>query len=70
MLEMDGTVKWYNTEKGYGFIRPSHGGGDVFVHRSALLAAGLQDHLDDGQAISFDVAEQRGRPAAINLQLR
>jgi len=66
---MDGTVKWFNSEKGFGFIRPDGGGADVFVHRSALLAAGLQDHLDDGQVVSFDVAEQRRRPAAVNLKL-
>ncbi|MCX8135147.1 MAG: cold-shock protein [Roseococcus sp.] len=63
-----GTVKWFNTTKGYGFIAPSGGGADVFVHITAVQAAGLQG-LRDGQAVSFETQEQRGRLAAVNLRL-
>jgi len=63
-----GTVKWFNSEKGFGFIQQDEGGKDMFVHVSALRAAGLQT-LNDGQRVSFDVEDNRGREAAINLQL-
>ncbi|WP_424810416.1 cold-shock protein [Roseococcus sp. YIM B11640] len=62
-----GTVKWFNATKGFGFIAPSTGGSDVFVHITAVQAAGLQG-LKDGQQVSFDVAEERGRSAAVNLK--
>ncbi len=63
-----GTVKWFNATKGYGFIAPAGGGSDVFVHITAVQAAGLQG-LQDGQAVSFETQEQRGRLAAVNLRL-
>ncbi|MBI1366808.1 MAG: cold-shock protein [Alphaproteobacteria bacterium] len=63
-----GKVKWYNSQKGYGFIAPDDGGKDVFVHATALEAAGIRG-LDDGQPVSFDVTEQRGKTAASNLKL-
>ena len=63
-----GTVKWFNTQKGYGFIQPSDGSKDVFVHISALERAGLQG-LSDGQQVSFDVSMERGKTAAVNLKL-
>ncbi|MEM9107696.1 MAG: cold-shock protein [Pseudomonadota bacterium] len=65
----NGTVKWFNTQKGYGFIQPDDGGNDVFVHISAVERAGMRQ-LDDGQKIAFEVvADQRtGRSAADNLQ--
>ncbi|OCX58214.1 cold-shock protein [Thioclava sp. SK-1] len=64
-----GTVKWFNTTKGFGFIAPESGGSDVFVHISALERAGIQQ-LDDGQAVTFDLEAGRdGRQAAANLQL-
>ena len=63
-----GTVKWFNATKGYGFIQPEGGGKDVFVHISAVERAGLQS-LNDGQAIEFDVVENRGKSAAENLKL-
>ncbi len=65
-----GKVKWFNGQKGFGFIRPDAGGDDVFVHISALEAAGLS-HLDDDQAIEYElqVDERRGRSSAVDLKL-
>lgn len=64
-----GTVKWFNSTKGFGFIAPEGGSKDVFVHISALERAGLRE-LADGQAVSFDVEKGRdGRESAINLTL-
>jgi len=63
-----GTVKWFNAEKGYGFIQPSAGGKDVFVHISAVERAGLSG-LNEGQQVSFDLVENRGRTSAENLKL-
>ena len=65
-----GTVKWFNAQKGYGFITPSDGSRDVFVHISAVERAGLST-LKDGQQVSFDVERgQQGKIAAVNLQAR
>lgn len=63
-----GTVKWFNATKGYGFIEPADGGKDVFVHITAVQAAGLQG-LDEGQKVSYEIAEQRGKSSAANLQV-
>lgn len=63
-----GTVKWFNAQKGFGFIVPDGGGGDVFVHISAVQRAGLQT-LNDGQKISYEVVMQKGKNAADNLKL-
>ena len=63
-----GTVKWFNGNKGYGFIAPEGGSKDVFVHITALQAAGL-DGLDDGQAVSFEIENSNGRESAVNIQL-
>ena len=64
---MTGTVKWFNTTKGYGFIEPETGGKDVFVHISAIQKAGLRS-LNEGQKIGFDVEQQQsGRTAAVNI---
>lgn len=62
-----GTVKWFNPQKGFGFIQPDNGGSDVFVHVSAVEAAGLRG-LNEGQKISFDVVTERGKSAAANLK--
>jgi CspA family cold shock protein len=63
-----GTVKWFNPTKGYGFIQPSDGGKDIFVHITALEAAGLRS-LDDGQAVSYELEESKGKTSAVNIQL-
>ncbi len=62
-----GTVKFFNTQKGYGFIEPSDGGKDVFVHITAVERAGMST-LVEGQKVSFDVVSERGKTAAANLQ--
>ena len=64
-----GTVKFFNADKGYGFIAPEGGGADSFVHISAVERAGLRT-LDKDQRVSFDVeADNRGKSSAVNLQL-
>ena len=63
-----GTVKWFNATKGFGFIVPQEGGRDVFVHITAVQAAGLKG-LNDGQKVSYDVVMERGKAAAANLRL-
>lgn len=63
-----GTVKWFNAQKGFGFIQPSGGGKDVFVHISAVERSGIND-LRDGQKLSYEIATERGRSAAVNLKL-
>lgn len=62
-----GIVKWFNTTKGYGFIQPEDGGGDVFVHVTAVQRAGL-DRLEEGQRIRYELIRDRGRTAAANLE--
>jgi CspA family cold shock protein len=62
-----GTVKWFNSQKGFGFIQPDDGGKDVFVHISAVERAGLRA-LDEGQKVSYEVQEERGRMSAANLK--
>jgi CspA family cold shock protein len=61
-----GIVKWFNTTKGYGFIRPEDGGADVFVHVTAVQRAGLHS-LMEGQRLSYEVVRDRGKLAAANL---
>jgi CspA family cold shock protein len=64
-----GTVKWFNATKGFGFIQPDAGGNDVFVHVTAVQAAGLSG-LDDNQKVSFEVeAGRNGKESATNLKL-
>lgn len=64
-----GTVKWFNSQKGFGFIQPENGGNDVFVHISAVERAGMST-LNEGQKVSFDVVADRrsGKSAAENLR--
>jgi CspA family cold shock protein len=62
-----GTVKFFNTQKGYGFIQPDDGGKDVFVHVSAVERSGMYT-LNEGQKVSFDVVTERGKTAAANLK--
>jgi cold shock protein len=65
-----GTVKWFNPTKGFGFIAPDSGGKDVFLHISAVERAGLSTVADD-QKVSYDIESGRdGRESAANLQLR
>lgn len=65
-----GTVKFFNADKGFGFITPSGGGSDIFVHISALQASGLQS-LQDGQKVTFDTEpDMRGKgPKAVNIEI-
>ena len=62
-----GTVKWFNTTKGYGFIQPEGGSKDVFVHISAVEKAGMGS-LNEGQRVSFDIVTERGKQSAGNLK--
>ncbi|WP_137132451.1 cold-shock protein [Rhizobium sp. FY34] len=64
-----GTVKWFNSTKGFGFIQPDNGGSDVFVHISAVERAGLRG-LSDGQKIRYDIVQDKrsGKSSADNLQ--
>jgi CspA family cold shock protein len=63
-----GTVKWFNSQKGYGFIQPDDGAKDVFVHISAVEASGL-GNLNEGQKLSFDIERgQQGKVSAVNLK--
>ena len=64
-----GTVKWFNPTKGYGFVQPSDGGKDVFVHISAVEKAGLSS-LNEGQQISYDIVSNRGKESAENLKIK
>jgi CspA family cold shock protein len=63
-----GTVKWFNAQKGYGFIQPEDGGKDVFVHISAVERAGMST-LNEGQRVSYEIARDRGKEAAANLSV-
>lgn len=63
-----GTVKWFNTTKGFGFIQPEEKGDDVFVHISALEKAGIKT-LEEGQKVGYELVTNRGRVAAGQLQL-
>jgi len=67
-MSQQGTVKWFNPTKGFGFIVPDQGDKDVFVHISAVEQAGLNG-LNEGQKIEFEVQENRGKEAATNLKV-
>jgi CspA family cold shock protein len=64
-----GTLKWFNVEKGFGFIMPETGGADVFVHISSVEAAGLEGSMEPGQLLQYELTEdRRGKMAAGNLK--
>lgn len=67
-MKTTGTVKWFNSTKGYGFIAPENGSKDVFIHASAVQAAGLEG-LDDNQKIEFEVTSSQGKESATNIKL-
>ena len=62
-----GKIKWFNPTKGYGFIENDAGGKDIFLHISALEQSGI-DNLEEGQAVSFEIAENKGKENAINIK--
>ncbi len=64
-----GTVKWFNAQKGFGFIQPEEGGADVFVHISAVEKSGLRT-LNEGQKVSYEIQNdpKKGKAAAVNIQ--
>ena len=64
----NGTVKWFNPTKGYGFIQPSDGGNDVFVHITSLEKAGIRT-LNEGQTVSYELATNNGKTSAVNIAL-
>ena len=66
-MTQTGTVKWFNPDKGFGFIVPDSGGNDVFVHISAVEQAGLNG-LQEGQKLEYEIIENRGKQAAGNLK--
>lgn len=63
-----GTVKWFNNKKGFGFITPDEGGSDIFVHISAVQAAGMRT-LEEGAKISYELMSERGKTVAGNLKV-
>ena len=64
---LEGTVKWFNVQKGFGFIQPTDGSKDVFVHISAVERAGM-GNLQEGQKLSFEMQSERGKTSACNLK--
>ena len=66
-MSSKGAVKWFNSQKGYGFIQPDDGGKDVFVHISAVERAGLSG-LADGQKIAYELVTERGKTSAVDLK--
>ena len=64
-----GTVKWFNSQKGYGFIQPQNGGKDVFVHISAVEKAGLSG-LNEGQVVEYEEVSNKGKTSAEQLKLQ
>ena len=68
MSSTTGVVKWFNPNKGFGFIKPDQGGKDVFVHVSALEKAGIR-RLDEGTKVSFELASNKGRVSAVDIKV-
>lgn len=67
-LMANGTVKWFNPTKGFGFIQPDNGGADAFVHISALERVGLTT-LNEGARVSYELATEKGKTSAVNIKL-
>ena len=67
-MKITGTVKWFDSTKGYGFIAPENGSKDVFIHRSAVEEAGLEG-LKDNQKIKFEIVSNKGKQSAENIEL-
>ena len=65
---VNGTVKWFNTNKGYGFIEPDDGGKDVFIHISAVEKSGLKTLLEN-QKLTFEINQDKGRSSAANIKI-
>ena len=65
---VNGTVKWFNTNKGYAFIEPDDGGKDVFIHTSAVEKSGLKTLLEN-QKITFEINQDKGRSSAANIKI-
>ena len=65
---VNGTVKWFNTNKGYGFIEPDDGGKDVFIHISAVEKSGLKTLLEN-QKTTFEINQDKGRSSAANIKI-
>ena len=65
---VNGTVKWFNTNKGYGFIEPDDGGKDEFIHISAVEKSGLKTLLEN-QKITFEINQDKGRSSAANIKI-
>ena len=68
IMKITGTVKWFDSTKGYGFIAPENGSKDVFIHRSAVEEAGLEG-LKDNQKIKFEISSNKGKQSAENIEL-
>lgn len=66
MTASEGTVKWFNAEKGYGFITPDNGGNDIFVHHSAIQSKGFRS-LEEKQRVSFEITQGQKGPQATNV---
>lgn len=64
-----GTVKWFNYKKGYGFVTPDDGAKDIFLHMSAIKSAGIEEQIQDGQKILYEVESRQGKFSAINIKL-
>ena len=67
-IMVNGTVKWFNTNKGYGFIEPDDGGKDVFIHISAVEKSGLKTLLEN-QKVTFEINQDKGRSSAANIKI-